>query len=275
MVHPTNPGYKISVVWALSAVGLELILFRVFFPSVLVKLFVQFVFGFVIFYGHRVTARPSGLLAKLLNFAGLVLSLLTRILGAGAVPEAARLVRSGTVVAFPTDTVYGLACDPWSDEAVSRLFTLKGREKKPVPVLCSGFDEASAVVRLEGTSLELARRFWPGALTIVAPLRRRVPELLDQGTGFLGVRVPDHPLALSLARELGGWTSGTSANISGQPSCTTAGQVVAQLGDRLEAVLDGGQTPGGESTVVKVVGGSIEVLRRGKISVEPGTSESS
>ena len=200
---------------------------------------------------------------------------MTRVLRADEVSEAARLVRSGSVVAFPTDTVYGLACDPWSADSVSRLFALKGREKKPVPVLCSSFEEANAVVSLEGPSRDLARRYWPGALTIVAPLIRRVPFLLDQGTAFLGVRVPAHALALSLAKESGGWITGTSANISGRSSCRTAEEVLDQLGDGLEAIVDGGQTAGGESTVVKVVGGSIEVLRRGKISVWPGNSETS
>ena len=200
---------------------------------------------------------------------------MVRILGQDALSTAAALISGGGIVAFPTDTVYGLACDPWSVYAVARLFAAKGREDKPIPVLCSSLDKARAVAKIEGLALELAERFWPGALTIVAPLRRNVPFLLDQGSGWLGVRVPNHRFALSLASETGGYVSGTSANLSGQPSCTTAQEVALTLGDRVDVIIDGGPAPGVTSTVVKVDGRSIEVLRRGAISIEPGTTQRS
>jgi L-threonylcarbamoyladenylate synthase len=202
---------------------------------------------------------------------------LARILGrdATSISAAAAIIRKGGLVAFPTDTVYGLGCDPWSGEAVDRLFESKGRETKPIPVLCAGVAEAEGVVVLDDVARGLAGRFWPGALTIVAPLKRVVPPKLDQGTGWLGVRVPDSEIARSLALELGGWVTGTSANLSGQPSCRTAEEVDRCMGDRIEAVIDGGRTGGTESTIVKVVGGSVEVLRRGAIGIDSGIKRES
>ena len=189
--------------------------------------------------------------------------------------SAAKVVRGGGIVAFPTDTVYGLACDPWSETAVDRLFEAKRREDRPIPVLCVDSVEAESVVSFNETALDLVKRFWPGALTIVAPLKRTVPHRLDQGSGWLGVRVPDHRAARELARLSGGFITGTSANVSGRPSCTTAAEVSGSLGDRIDAIIDGGPSPGGASTVVKVVGGSIEVLRRGLIAVETGITRES
>jgi L-threonylcarbamoyladenylate synthase len=199
---------------------------------------------------------------------------LTRVLRVddSSVRDAVHIMKGGGLVAYPTDTVYGLGCDPWSEMAVERLFEAKGRDGKPVPVLCSGFAEAEAVVDLGDEARRLAQRFWPGALTIVAPLKRTVPQKLDQGSGWLGIRVPNNGVARSLAAGLGGWVTGTSANLSGQPSCRTAQEVQDSLGDRIDAVIDGGRTDGIESTVVKISGNSVEVLRRGSIGVESGVT---
>lgn len=197
---------------------------------------------------------------------------LAKMLDPRSIDAAASVIRRGGVVGFPTDTVYGLGCDPWSDAAVSKLFVAKGREAKPVPVLCSSLQDALAVVEMSDTARRLADEHWPGALTIVAPLKRSVPTLLDQGSKLLGVRVPDHPVAIALSSECGGFVTGTSANLSGEPSCATAKEVDRSLGDRIDAIIDGGPTRGTQSTVVKVVGGSIEVLRRGEISIDLGTT---
>lgn len=191
-----------------------------------------------------------------------------------SVRKAAAIIRRGGLVGFPTDTVYGLGADPFTVRSVDRLFEAKGREPKPVPVLCSDAGNAASIVLLEGKALGLANRYWPGALTIVARLRRAVPSKLDQGTGFLGVRVPDSAAARSLARELGGFVTGTSANISGTPSCRTAAEVLRTMDARIDAVMDGGRLEGTESTVVKVVGDAVEVLRRGAIAFESGITES-
>ncbi len=184
-----------------------------------------------------------------------------------SISEAAKLVRRGGVVAFPTDTVYGLGCDPFSEVAVRRLLEVKERDQKPIPVLCASHKAAARLVRLSPRALELARAHWPGALTIVAPLKVDVPSQLDRGSGWLGVRVPADETALALAAKCGGVITGTSANVSGSPSSRSSGQVAASLGDRIDAILDGGVRRGAESTVVKVEGGAVEVLRRGAVSL--------
>jgi len=201
-------------------------------------------------------------------------SLTVRRLPAGpkAISEATREVKSGGVVAFPTDTVYGLGCDPRSDKAVGRLFEAKNRQAKPVPVLCASAEVAKRLVELNSPATRLARLHWPGPLTIVAPLKKgsKLSALLDQGSGYLGVRVPRSDLCLELAGKVGGAITGTSANLSGQPSCRTAAQVVASLDGRIKLVIDGGTLRGRESTVVKASGETVEVLREGSVRIQEG-----
>ncbi|MDG6912693.1 MAG: L-threonylcarbamoyladenylate synthase, partial [Nitrososphaerota archaeon] len=150
---------------------------------------------------------------------------------------------------------------------VRRLFSAKGRGAKAVPVLCSSREKAADLVDLGPRGGELARRYWPGALTIVAPLKMRVPDMLSQGP-HLGVRVPDHALCLELVASCGGWLAGTSANVSGAPSARSAGDALRQLGGTVDLILDGGPSPGAGSTVVSVVGGTLTILRTGQIGVE-------
>ena len=192
-----------------------------------------------------------------------------------SVEVAVTIVKEGGVVAFPTDTVYGLGCDPFDAAAVVRLIEVKERESKPIPVLCAGEEEAAKLVELGPKGLELVRRYWPGALTIVAQLKVELPQVLNQGSGWLGVRVPADEIALSLARGCGGYVTGTSANLSGRPSCRSAGEVATSLGDRIDAIIDGGARNGTESTVVRVDGETVEVLRRGSVAFEPGIKRES
>ncbi len=183
--------------------------------------------------------------------------------------KAAGQVRRGGLIVFPTDTVYGLGCDPFNQAAVKRLFEVKGRVSKPVPVLCSSSEKAAEMVWLSPRAVELASRYWPGALTIVAPLRRAVPPQLTQGSPNLGVRVPAHSGCLELIASCGGRLTGTSANLSGHPSARTAAEAMDQLGDAVDMILDGGRLPGTESTVVQVVGDEVTLLRTGPVGVEP------
>jgi L-threonylcarbamoyladenylate synthase len=200
--------------------------------------------------------------------------LTVRCLPAGreAVSKAARIIKNGGVVAIPTDTVYGLGCDPTSDEAVGRLFKVKDRQAKPVPLLCSGQDVVEGLVELNGAARALARLHWPGALTIVAPLKEGsgLSRLLHQGSGHLGVRVPKSELCVELAGRVGGAVTGTSANLSGRPSCRTAAQVVESLDGRVAMIIDGGELRGRESTVVRVSGETVEVLREGSVRIQEG-----
>ena len=189
-------------------------------------------------------------------------------IGHGPIKRAADVVRGGGVIVYPTDTVYGLGCDPFSEAAVRRLFEVKGRGAKPVPVLCSSEAKAGELVVLSDRARSLASANWPGALTIVAPLRKAVPSALAQGSGALGVRVPSDPACVELIEGCGGWLTGTSANVSGRPSAKTAAEAAAQLGAAVDMILDGGARDGRESTVVKVVGDEVTFLRTGPVGVE-------
>jgi len=183
------------------------------------------------------------------------------------IAKAAEVVQKGGLIVYPTDTVYGLGCDPFDKRALARLFEAKGRSSKPVSVLCSSRAKAEALVEFSPAARKLAKSNWPGALTIVAPLKRRVPVMLTQGTGSLGVRVPAHPGSLRLISTCGGWLTGTSANVSGKPSARTALGAARQLGRSVDLVLDGGRLTGTESTVVEVAGTKVTILRTGPIGV--------
>ncbi len=187
--------------------------------------------------------------------------------GPGAFARAADVVRRGGLVIYPTDTVYGLGCDPFNEDAVARLFTAKGRKSKPVSVLCSERGKAEGLVILNDRARKLAVEHWPGALTIVAPLRRALPRLLTQGSPNLGVRVPASEVCRRIIEACGGYLTGTSANVSGLPSARTAADALAQLGEAVELVVDGGFLGGQESTVVQAVGDSVAILRTGPVGV--------
>jgi len=188
-------------------------------------------------------------------------------MGPSSISEAAVIIRRGGLVVYPTDTVYGLGCDPFNAESVQRLFDAKGRESKPVPVLCSSIEKAGEIVELGPVARKLAQRHWPGALTIVAPMRMRFPSQLTQGSADLGVRVPSREDCLHLISSCGGWLTGTSANRSGLPSARTAAEALEQLGRSVDLILDGGRLEGEESTVVRIDGDSVTILRTGPIGV--------
>ena len=186
-----------------------------------------------------------------------------------SIAQASKVVRRGGLVVYPTDTVYGLGCDPLNHAAVRRLFDAKRRDAKAIPVLCSSTEKAAALVKLSPRALELAAKHWPGALTIVAPLSKPVPPQLNQGRPALGVRVPNHPGCLQLISSCGGWLTGTSANLSGHPSARSAAEALDQLGGAVDIVLDGVRLAGTESTVVEVVGNEVTILRTGPDGVAP------
>jgi len=186
-----------------------------------------------------------------------------------ALPRAAELLSQGRLVAFPTDTVYGVGALVGNPRAIAQLYAVKGRtEEKAIPILLS--DPAQLeLVTLDASemALRLARRFWPGALTLVLPKHPSLPEEIStQPT--VGVRMPDHPVALGLMR-LSGPLAVTSANLSGGANAVTAQEVLEQLGGRIPLILDGGQTPGGSpSTVVDCTGAEPRILRQGPISLK-------
>ncbi len=181
--------------------------------------------------------------------------------------EAAKAVREGSLIVYPTDTLYAVGCDPANEGAVANVFRAKGRGSSPLPVLCDSTETAGRLVDLGGTAADLAARFWPGALTIVRPLTAKLPEALHQGTGWLGVRVPASKRCVGLVRDCGGSLVGTSANLSGEPTARTAAEAAAMLPVGVELYLDGGTLEGAPSTVVRVEEGRITVLRQGRVRV--------
>ena len=186
------------------------------------------------------------------------------------IAAAARVLRDGGVVAYPTETFYGLAVDPLEPEAVRRLLALKGKpERSPILLLLAGAWQVENVAsRLPGAFVPLAEKFWPGPLTIVVPAASGLPEEITGGTGTVGIRVPGLALARHLARSLTRPVTGTSANVHGAPPCRTAPEVVCAFPEGLDLVLDGGPTPGGApSTVLDLSGGAPRIVRHGAVPV--------
>jgi len=181
------------------------------------------------------------------------------------------LLCKGGVVAFPTDTLYGLGADFSSLSAVQRVIDIKGRpQEMGLPLLMAGVSDLSQVSRnVTDDVMLLANRFWPGALTIVVLRSRAVPDLVTGGRDTVALRVPDHPVPIALARGLGRPITGTSANRSGQPPASTAQEVWRQLGDDVDLVIKGGGIPHGvQSTIVDATGPVVMVLRQGAVSVD-------
>jgi len=178
---------------------------------------------------------------------------------------AASKVREGCTVVYPTDTVYGLGCDPYNDSAVESVLKIKGRDAdKPMPLLCSSITHASKIGKLDESAKKLAERFWPGALTLIVELAdRRISRRMTAGTDSIGIRVPDHACAVKLIEACGGVLVGTSANRSGSRPAETATESMEIKG--FDVLIDGGKTPGIESTVLKVSDAKVIMVREGRI----------
>jgi L-threonylcarbamoyladenylate synthase len=182
---------------------------------------------------------------------------------------AADRLRHGEVVAIPTDTVYGLAADPFNLSAVEEIFRVKGRpEERALPILVNSLDQAMLLAReVPRNFLRLAEEFWPGALTLVVDASHRLPLKVTANTGRIALRWPRSEVVARLIEEYDGPLTGTSANLSGSPSCASAEQVMTQLGDRLGLILDGGATKSATpSTIVELHGKNWKILREGAIS---------
>lgn len=186
----------------------------------------------------------------------------------GALNRAVAVLRAGSLVAFPTDTVYGVGADAANPAAVSQLYAAKLRpEGKAIPLLLGeGSDLDRLAVNLPPVAQRLVAAFWPGALTLVAWRSRAVIDMVTAGGPTVALRLPDHTVARALARALGGALAATSANISGAREATTAAEVLAQLAGRIDLLLDGGPCVGGAaSTVLDVTTDPPTVLRAGAL----------
>jgi len=193
------------------------------------------------------------------------------IANATGIARAATLLRGGGLVAFPTETVYGLGADATDDRAVARIFAAKGRPQfNPLIVHVASVDQARAIGVFNETAEQLAQAFWPGALTLVLPLRANagIAPLVSAGLPSIAIRVPDHALAQDLLRQVGKPIAAPSANPSGKISPTNAQHVFTGLDGLIEAVLDGGPCPVGlESTIVGLKDGPT-LLRPGGLPAE-------
>jgi len=185
------------------------------------------------------------------------------------IERAGQLILQGKVVAFPTETFYGLGADTLNGEALQKIFRVKQREKdKPLLLLVADRTWLPGLVKYIPPWAEpLMQRFWPGPLTLVFPASDHLSALLTGNTGKIGLRISSHPVAQGLVRVVGRAISATSANVSGQPGASQAGEVFQALGKKIDAILDGGRTTGGlGSTVVDIAGASPKIVRQGAIA---------
>ena len=181
---------------------------------------------------------------------------------AAVLAVAVAALRAGDLVVLPTDTVYGLAAHPEFPDAIARVYVVKERPaEKQLPLLVDGAAQARTVARVSALAERLIAEFWPGGLTLVLPTR--------DGVGTVAVRMPDHPVPLALIGALGAPLATTSANRSGEPSCTTAAAVQAQLPSGYAVLIDAGPSPGGrDSTVLDMTATLPRVLRAGAVTAD-------
>jgi L-threonylcarbamoyladenylate synthase len=181
-------------------------------------------------------------------------------------------IMRGEVIAYPTETFYGLGADPRNAEAIERIYAIKGRRAgEALPLIAQEIDVLVELGSpLPPVARKLAEAFWPGSLTLVLPIAPgRFPDALTAGGSTVAVRVPNHPVARAIAAIAGGLITSTSANRSGNPPASTADDVHAALGDEVAVLVDGGATPGGApSTIVDVTSETPRLVRAGVVAWE-------
>jgi len=180
------------------------------------------------------------------------------------------VLKLGGVIVFPTDTVYGLGANPFNEMSVLKVYEIKGREfNKPLPILVSNINTAMKLGVFDERALKLARKFWPGSLTIVVRRKMGIASLALGGQDKIALRIPNHKVALKLAESLGGAIVGTSANISGLKAAKTANEAKEMLGNRVRLILDAGPSPKKvPSTIVDVTVTPFKIIRLGPVSIE-------
>lgn len=189
---------------------------------------------------------------------------------AGAIEEAARLLKDGYLIAFPTDTLYGVGADTFNPRAIKKLFAAKGRPlEKGIPVLLSDVEYLGEIVgQTSDLTMKLAQKFWPGPLTLILPKRDSISEIISPDEN-IAVRVPDNDVARKFIRAAGGAVATSSANRSGEPPALDAQEALAALGDSIAAVLDGGKVSLGiASTIVDCTDFPPRILRQGPLTAE-------
>ena len=185
--------------------------------------------------------------------------------------EAGRLLKEGRIVAFPTDTVYGLGAVYSDKSAVNRIFEAKGRpENKPLSVLISDISQAYLLAGdIPDGAEKIMREFWPGALTVILKKNREadIPDEVTAGGDTIGIRMPDSEITISIINESGSPLAAPSANTSGKRSAAKASEVIEDLAGRIDMIIDGGDCPiGVSSTIIDMSGGNIRILREGTVT---------
>ena len=190
---------------------------------------------------------------------------------ARAIAECSRSIRSGGIIAFPTETFYGLGAFYTNFAALEKLIALKRRPKDKALPLIVGQRNVLPLIASPVSFIEeiLIEKFWPGPLTLLLAAKKDLSELITAGSGKIAVRIPGRSFALDLARSLEFPITATSANISGMPPAESPEEVISYFGDEIDIVVDSGKTPGGKpSTIVGVTGTVVEILRKGAIPDE-------
>jgi L-threonylcarbamoyladenylate synthase len=183
--------------------------------------------------------------------------------------RAAEILAAGGVIAYPTETFYGLGAEATNEKAIRKIYALKGRNfNNPISVIIAKEEDLFGLVQeVPAEALKLMQLFWPGPLTIVFKASAGVSPLLTAGTGKIGIRISSHEAARAIAAKLGHPVTATSANLSHAPECATADEVVTQIGDKLDAIVDLGKTAGGKgSTIIDVTSSPVQILREGVIN---------
>lgn len=180
------------------------------------------------------------------------------------VQRAVEILRQGGVIAYPTDTIYGLGCDIFSSKGLQRIYRAKERDpKKPFSFICPDISNATDYAQISNFAFRIMKRHLPGPYTFILEATRRTPDLVTTKKRTVGIRIPDHPIALALVRELGHPLATTSANLTGHAPLADPREIAAALGSALDLVIDGGILSGEPSTVISLVGDRIEILRQG------------
>jgi len=181
----------------------------------------------------------------------------------------AQIVRSGGLVVYPTETVYGLGCNPLNVQAVKRILDVKGGRKKPLPILAASIVEVDKVAYVSPNGKKLAAKFWPGPLTIVFAKKLALPDVVTSGLDSAGLRIPDNDVALQLINLSGGLLIGSSANRTGEEPPRRVQEISRELKEMVDVVLDGGPAVQGRpSTVVDLTSEKPRILREGPISLK-------
>ncbi len=173
-------------------------------------------------------------------------------------------LKQGGVIAYPTDTIYGIGCDIFNRKGVRKIYQIKQRDpRKPFSFICADLSDVSNYAQVSNFAYKIMRRHLPGPYTFVLEATRAVPDLLTTRQKTVGIRIPDNPIALSIVRELGHPLVTTSANLSGDHVMNDPQDIDQQLGRQLEMVIDGGILTGDPSTVISLIDDRVELLREG------------